>query len=177
MALIACPECGQKISSEALSCPHCGMPIDPRRTKVDYVTGKVIGVTPRPGAREARRPLRYPSSTGVALMTFGAALVILGSFMPWVKWGPLSISGIETDGRITVVVGVLMVILALSSRSSPSRFPRLMVMLGAALSIAVAAIDNTRLREGLPENLIGAGVGTVFLGGVFALVGSFLRDR
>ena len=26
MALITCPECGQKISSQANSCPHCGAP-------------------------------------------------------------------------------------------------------------------------------------------------------
>jgi hypothetical protein len=26
MALITCPECGQKISSQASSCPHCGAP-------------------------------------------------------------------------------------------------------------------------------------------------------
>lgn len=27
MSLIVCPECGNEVSSEAISCPHCGFPI------------------------------------------------------------------------------------------------------------------------------------------------------
>lgn len=177
MALIACPECGQNISSDAPACPHCGVPMDPRRTKVDYVTGEVIGIQPRPGARLARPPLRYRSPAGVFMMAGGAGLVILGSFMPWVRLGPISVSGIRGDGRITVVIGLLMLILAFASRSSPSRFPRILVTIGASLAIAISAVDNTRLREGLSDNLIGAGIGTVFIGGIVALIGTFLRDR
>lgn len=167
MALIACPECRQNISSEAVTCPHCGMPIDPRRTKVDYVTGEAIGIQARPAAHAARRPLRYPSPAGVFMMVGGGFLVILGSFM----------SGMQGDGRFTVVIGLLVVILGLAARSSPSRFPRVLVMIAASLAIVIAGIDNSRLREGLPDNLIGAGVGTVFVGGILALGGTFLRDR
>lgn len=177
MALIACPECGQNISSEASACPHCGMPLDPRRTKVDYVTGEVIGVNPRPAVHMARKPLRYPTSTGVAFMVGGAVLTILGSFMPWVRLGPLSVSGMQSDGRITAVLGLLMAILAFAARSSPSRIPRVLVMFGAGLTIFIAVVDNIRLREGVPVSLIGAGIGTVFLGGILALIGSFLRSR
>ena len=177
VALIACPECGQNISSEAVTCPHCGMPIDPRRTKVDYVTGEVIGIQPRPAAHAARRPLRYPSPAGVAMMAGGGLLVILGSFMPWVRRGPLSVSGMQSNGRITVVIGLLVVILGLASRLSPSLFPRVLVMIAALLAIIIAGIENSRLREGLPENPIGAGVGMVFVGGIVALGGTFLRDR
>ena len=50
-------------------------------------------------------------------------------------------------------------------------------MVVASLAIIVAGIDNSRLREGLPDNLIGPGVGTVFVGGILALGGTFLRDR
>jgi len=111
------------------------------------------------------------------LMAGGSGLVIVGSFMPWVRRGPVSISGVQSDGRITVVLGLLMLILALASRSSPSTFPRVLVMIGAVLAIVVAGIDNTRLREDLPDNLIGGGIATVFLGGIAALIGTFLRDR
>lgn len=27
MALITCPECGKKISDQAINCPNCGRPI------------------------------------------------------------------------------------------------------------------------------------------------------
>ena len=29
MALVACPECGKSVSSEASSCPHCGYKKNP----------------------------------------------------------------------------------------------------------------------------------------------------
>jgi len=177
MALIGCPECGQTISSQARSCLHCGNALDPRRSKVDYVTGEVLGIQSRPGARAAPPPLRYPSPAGVMLMAAGAGLVIVGSFLPWVRRGSVSVSGVQSDGRITVVFGLLMLILALAARSSPSRFPRMLVMIGAVLTILVAGIDNTRLREGVSDHLIGAGIGTVFAGGIMALIGTFLRDR
>lgn len=177
MALIACPDCGQNIPSEASACIHCGRPLDPRQTKVDYVTGETVGLQPRAAAHAARPPLRFPSPLGGLLMTGGAGLVILGSFMPWVRLGPDSISGMETDGRITLVVGIVMLLLGLSARTAYSRVPRILVMVASVLAIAIAAIDNTRLREGLPDNLIGAGVGTVFVGGILALIGSFLRSR
>ncbi len=144
---------------------------------VDYVTGEVLGVQPRPGARVARRPRRYPAPAGVFVMVLGAVLVIVGSVMPWVRLGPISVSGLEGDGRITAVLGLLILILALASRTSPSRLPRVLVMVGALFSVAIAAVDNTRLREGLPENLIGAGIGTVFFGGILALIGGLLRER
>ena len=177
MALIACPECGQNVSSEAGRCPHCGLPIDPRRTKVDYVTGEVIGIQARPAAHAARRPLRYPAPAGVFMMVGGGVLVMVGSFMPWVRLGPISVSGMQSDGRITVVFGLLIIILGLGSRTSPSRFPRVLVMIASSLAVVVAGIDNSRLREGLPDNLIGPGVGAVFVGGIMALGGTFLRDR
>lgn len=31
MALIECPECGQKISDKAISCPGCGFPLSQER--------------------------------------------------------------------------------------------------------------------------------------------------
>lgn len=34
MALIACPECGRQISTEAVACPGCGFPMATRKTPV-----------------------------------------------------------------------------------------------------------------------------------------------
>lgn len=28
MALITCPECGEKVSDKSISCPHCGYPME-----------------------------------------------------------------------------------------------------------------------------------------------------
>jgi len=141
------------------------------------VTGEVLGIQSRPGARAAQPPLRYPSPAGLMSMAAGAVLVIVGSFMPWVQRGSVSVSGVQSYGRITVVFGLLMLILALASRSSPSSLPRVLVMIGAVSTIVVAGIDNARLRQGVSDHLIGAGIGIVFLGGLMTLIGTFLRDR
>ncbi len=142
------------------------------------MTGETFGIQPRPAARAARPLLRYPSPTGVWMMAGGSVAVILGSFMPWVRLGPISISGIEGDGKITAVIGLVMVILGLAARSSPSRLPRTSVLIGAILAVAIAVTDANRLVEGgLNRQLMGAGLGTILIGGITALIGSFLRDR
>lgn len=178
MALVACPECGQKISSEAATCPSCGMPIDPTSERFDYVTGERIGYMPRPAAHLARRPFRYPSPTGLRMMMGGAAAVILGSFMPWIRLGPLTISGMSADGPITLAIGIAMALIALSARASQSNALRYLVMVGALASIMVASIDTHRLVEGgLNRQLIGPGLSFIFFGALVAFIGAFLRER
>ena len=39
MALIACPDCGKQVSSEAPSCPSCGRPIKESHSSTPAVTG------------------------------------------------------------------------------------------------------------------------------------------
>lgn len=112
------------------------------------------------------------------LMFGGSVGVILGSFMPWVRLGPVSISGIEGDGKVTAAIGVLMVILAVAARTSPSPLPRIFVTVSAVMAIAVAVTDANRLIDGgLDRQLIGVGLGTILTAGVIAVVGSFLRER
>jgi len=36
MSLINCPECGEKISDQALSCPNCGYPINPNMRLISW---------------------------------------------------------------------------------------------------------------------------------------------
>ena len=36
MALVACPECGKQVSSEAESCPVCGYPLKPRVAEPEF---------------------------------------------------------------------------------------------------------------------------------------------
>lgn len=176
MALVACPECGRDVSSESVACPDCGFPLHPSQEFPVPAGGEPI--RPRPAARVARPPLRYPTALGAGLMVGGSIGVILGSFMPWVRLGPVSISGMEGDGAITLVIGGLMLILAFAARTSPSRLPRWLVMAGALAAVTVAMIDTNRLVEGgLSRHLIGGGLAMIFIAGVVALIGTFLRGR
>ncbi|NIR34620.1 MAG: hypothetical protein GWN79_00555, partial [Actinobacteria bacterium] len=66
-------------------------------------------------------------------MTLGSVLIVIGSLLPWRDGDVEVLRGLQTDGRSTLVVGGLMLIVSLSARASFSRMPRLLVMLGAAL--------------------------------------------
>lgn len=178
MALIACPECRQTISSEASSCPHCGKPLAIGARRIDYVTGEPLPMTPRPAAQLARRPFRYPSAAGSRMMVGGSIAVILGSFMPWVRLGPITISGMSADGPITLAIGMAMLLLAFSARTAQSNVPRLLVLVGAVVAGAVAIVDTNRLVEGgISRQSIGPGLGFILIGGLVALIGSLLRER
>lgn len=44
MALVACPECGKQVSTEARTCPHCGSPtpLAAKWAQFRIVTGVVL---------------------------------------------------------------------------------------------------------------------------------------
>lgn len=62
----------------------------------------------------------YPIA--LIMMLGGGVLVVLGSFMGWAKVFGLSVSGIEGDGKITLVLGIgILVSSFFSQRVSNSR--------------------------------------------------------
>ena len=69
----------------------------------------------RAGTLPARLTGR-PTKAGPALEFIGGGLVLLGSFLPWASvatvFGTVSLNGIEGDGKITVVLGVVLVLIA-----------------------------------------------------------------
>jgi len=48
MALVACPECNQQVSTEAASCPHCGKQLSARGAPAPGPALFVPGGTPGP---------------------------------------------------------------------------------------------------------------------------------
>src|SRR5215207_130712 len=69
-----------------------------------------------PPRRDLAEPERAPNKAGPALMAVGGGLVLVGSFMPWASvataFGTISIAGTEGDGKITLAVGLAMVLLS-----------------------------------------------------------------
>jgi hypothetical protein len=169
MALIACPECGQTVLDVASMCPHCGTDLRRTTERFDYVTGRQVGLTPRPAAQLARRPFRFPTTLGLALMIGGGLVVVLGSFLPWAR-GPAAEPGVSGSGAITLAVGIVIALLGFSARVSPSYFPRYLTALGAVVTLGVAWI-------GRPSNGWGGGLRLVVLGALMALIGTVRRER
>lgn len=58
MALIKCPECGNEVSSSAVSCPKCGYPI---ANTLAVNSGSGVAVNNQTGSNEAVVKEPFPS--------------------------------------------------------------------------------------------------------------------
>jgi len=153
MALVTCPDCGRQVSDHAVACPRCGRPL-------------------RGGTGVPRS-----SSAGIGMMLAGGIGVIVGSFMPWVRLGPITVSGIDDGGGMTAVIGGFMVALAVVARTTESLTPRVLVGIGSVAAILIAVADANRIADGFSREMVGGGLAVIFLAGLVALVGSFLKAK
>ncbi len=71
MALIACPDCGKQVSSEAPTCPSCGRPIKQSRSSTPGVSA--ARVCPHCGAQAVGK---VRGLQGVGEVLAGAILVL-----------------------------------------------------------------------------------------------------
>lgn len=65
MALINCPECGEKVSNKAAFCPHCGFP-EPRESTVKY---EVVFIDRVPKSKEYQVMTAMFNATGIDIDT------------------------------------------------------------------------------------------------------------
>jgi hypothetical protein len=132
----------------------------------------------------------------------GAAALVLGSMMPWMHVrGPrvndaTSASGMNIgDGRITVVLAIVLAVLAAGiltgrlQRIGGTKVAAMGVLVAGAAAVAVTAVDiadvaDRASRLGVPAGAVtsvGSGLWLCFLGGVLAVAGGLLafanRDR
>ena len=158
------------------------------------------------GVPEARRepPVRPTGKVVVGgwMILAGAAALVLGSMMPWMHVrGPrvsdsASASGMNIgDGRITVLLAVLLAVLAAGiltgrmQRVGGTKVAAMGVLVAGAAAVAVTAVDiadvaDRATRLGVPAGAVtsvGSGLWLCFLGGLLAVGGGLLafanRDR
>lgn len=83
MALIKCPECGKKISNEAISCPGCGCPMKKSYEpiyKETFFSGKVKIVCPKCDSDHCERFYEQVVIPGKTKTTYSANLNPLKPF-------------------------------------------------------------------------------------------------
>jgi hypothetical protein len=103
----------------------------------------------------------------------GFGIAILGSFLPWVTYGPVGRAGTDGDGIFTLAAGVLGGLLLLFARG------RGWTIAAALLAAAIVGLtgfyiaDAPMAEEGTVTEEAGSGLFLTFLGGVFAAIGSF----
>jgi len=154
---------------------------------------------------EDRRDVVRPTGKVVVggwMVIGGAAALVLGSIIPWmhVRGPRVSDSATATgmsigDGRITVVLALLLAVLAAGiltgrmQRIGGAKVAAMGVLVAGAAAVAVTAVDiadvaDRATRLGVPAGAVtsvGSGLWLCFLGGLLAVGGGLLafanRDR
>lgn len=103
-----CPKCNGEIDDDAEFCPQCGTGLNtassPRADGVGttQTTSETETDVVEPGETEGARFERHEK-----LVYGGVALTTLGAFLPWATVFGASVLGIEGDGIITLVLGLV----------------------------------------------------------------------
>ena len=92
------------------------------------------------------------------------ALMIVGSVMPWGQAAGITISGIQGDGVITMIIGVLVIIVGVAKRDSQATG----VLMGAVA--AFAAWIPIRILGALDADMLGNGLLVTLAGGALAVL-------
>lgn len=115
------------------------------------VRGPMASTEPEPGPSQP--PFRPPASGGFASLTtlertigIAAAVVLVSAFLPWVSIFGLSVSGINGDGVITLILALIgLVALAASLGIGPVNLrpaaTRIIELLAGLLVVLIGLID------------------------------------
>lgn len=132
--------------------------------------------------RSGLQPVAQPAATATATLALGdvrrwwivtlaaAALTVIGSFGPWVRAGIFSASGMDGDGQITAVLGIVAIIGLFMTRTDtqPRMWLRLGILGTLALNAVIAVYDLQNIM-GTENTLIefqpGWGIVVVLLAG------------
>jgi len=125
--------------------------------------------------------------TGEIVTIISSALLILGAFLPWVKAGWISYSGLEKDGMFTAIIGLVIVIILLCKKS-----PKLFIIIAGVISALISFVDlvdaysiisnyetamQGNMFAGLVQMQIGSGLYLTFLASIGLIVGGFLINK
>ncbi len=177
MALVACPECGKQISSQAATCPHCGISL------AGAAAPRGLGAAP-PAAPLAEQTLWEASPSLLLLLgeTLATILVVLAVILLVALGLPAVLSALPDGGRstwvdphkaplvLTVVLAVYlavrgsrMAVRAARLRSTRYRLTnqRLLVESGllsrGMLEVDLRTVDDLVYRQGLVDRLLSIG--------------------
>jgi len=160
-----------------------------------FVVGS--GVTGVPASDAGGRSIGRSTHVGPSLITLaGAALVVVATFIPWVRvtlptYGTVDLDGLYgqdhmmTDGAVTLIIGVVLAVAGmarLSARGHAGWRRGVAIALGigvAALAIWLAGALGLDMAGLLPPaaGTVGPGVVVVGFGGMIAAIGGLLPGR
>jgi hypothetical protein len=135
--------------------------------------------------------MRNPVVPGATMALLGGVLIVLGSFLPWLTAtaplvGTISRNGMEGgDGIITLILGVVTILIGvtqLTATNLPTLVQRSTIVTGAITGIVAIInylnvqrrIEDVREESELIAASVGAGIWTLIVGAVLAIVGGVL---
>lgn len=142
-----------------------------------------------PGAEQPQAaPAAQASPVTAALTGLAGLAVVVGSIMPWASiataFGTVSVAGTEGDGKITLALGVVLLILAAVQINSGSAGLRLFGAIVGAGAGVVAVIDiaNVSSKIGAVSSVfarasVGSGLYVVLVGAAVAVIGAVVNGK
>lgn len=122
----------------------------------------------------ALNPTMVTTTVGVV----GALLVVVGSFMPWATltsgFGSASMAGTDGDGRLTMIAGLALAVLAVSAGVHPTWWLRTVYLLAAALVAATTVLEIIWAGDRAAEASSELAVASVGPGLYMLLVGALI---
>lgn len=125
-----CSDCGTELSANQTSCPDCD-----------------TGIETEPAT---------DTETSEKIVYAGGALSIVGAFLPWATLLGVTVSGIDGDGIITLVLGIAAIGVAYAREWDRTTNIALASIGGLIALIALAAMSS----------VAGAGIYVTILGGI-----------
>jgi hypothetical protein len=141
-----------------------------------------------PGTEQPSAPPATQSTLPAALTGLAGLAVVVGSIMPWASiataFGTVSVAGTEGDGKITLALGVGLLILAAVQISNANPGLRLFSAIVGAGTGVVAVIDIANVSSKVGEvssafarASVGSGLYVVLVGGALAIIGAVAGGR
>lgn len=107
------------------------------------------------------------------------ALAVLGSFLPWVSVFGISTSGMEGDGKITLITAIIAGIFFAIALAANKKWPFIVSLLLALVTAAVFIVDLMDISDAGGMAVVGAGMYIGLIGAcaglVFSIMGLALR--
>lgn len=110
-----CTECGVELQDGAQFCKNCGHEVGSNASGIESTTGDDQSPVPTDsddlGRKSSSQSLVERWGTGERIVLAGGALVVVSAFLPWITANILgtnaSMRGIEGDGTITLLIGII----------------------------------------------------------------------
>ena len=110
---LKCPTCGHKVPPAAANCPGCGRIFAKTDAPVRLSTATAEEAAPPAAVASEEAAVGPRSPLPIVMLLLGLSTAV-GAFLPWVKFGGLTMSGMQRDpgSAIAVLVGAGIAVLA-----------------------------------------------------------------